>query len=300
VIKLKKELEKFGKVVENVDIRTLTTYKVGGASKYVVYPNDVDKLIDLMNYIKLNKIKFKVIGNGSNLIFSDELYDGILIKLTNFNNVKFYYNKISVGAGFSLPKLCQMAAKKSLTGLEFASGIPGTVGGAIYMNAGAYKSDMGYVVLETRVLTPDFRVITLVNKELDFHYRTSFFQKHKGYIILDALIKLKKGKRDNIEEVMEDRKKRRIESQPLEFPCAGSVFRNPENNFAGKLIEDLNLKGYEIGGAKVSEKHANFIINYNNATGQNIKDLIEYVQYKVEKKYKIKLHLEQEFVNWEK
>ena len=297
---MKTDLEEYGKVIENVEIKTLTTYKVGGIAKYVIYPYDVDRLIDLMHYLKNNNIKHKVIGNGSNLIFSDNLYDGVLIKLSNFDKVKFYYNKIDVEAGFSLPKLCQMAAKKSLTGLEFASGIPGTIGGAIYMNAGAYKSDMGYIVVDVRVLTPDYRIITLVNKELDYHYRSSFFQTHKGYIILDATIRLKKGKRELIEEVMEDRRRRRIETQPLEYPCAGSVFRNPENNFAGKLIEDLNLKGYTIGGAKISEKHANFIINYNNATGEDVKKLIELIQNKVEKKYNIKLHLEQELVNWEK
>lgn len=297
---MKTDLEEYGKVFENVEIKTLTTYKVGGIAKYVIYPYDVDRLIDLMHYLKKNNIKHKVIGNGSNLIFSDNLYDGVLIKLSNFDKVKFYYNKIDVEAGFSLPKLCQMAAKKSLTGLEFASGIPGTIGGAIYMNAGAYKSDMGYIVVDVRVLTPDYRIITLVNKELDYHYRSSFFQTHKDYIILDATIRLKKGKRELIEEVMEDRRRRRIETQPLEYPCAGSVFRNPENNFAGKLIEDLNLKGYTIGGAKISEKHANFIINYNNATGEDVKKLIELIQNKVEKKYNIKLHLEQELVNWEK
>ena len=167
------------------------------------------------------------------------------------------------------------------------------------MNAGAYKSDMGYIVQSVRVLTPDCKIITFENREMDFHYRSSFLQKHPEYICLDAVIKLKKGDKELLDEVIKERRARRIESQPLEYPSAGSVFRNPEGNFAGKLIEDLGLKGYRIGGAMVSEKHANFIINYDNATSDDIKNLIDYVHDRVMDEYNIDLKIEQEFVNWE-
>ena len=196
-------------------------------------------------------------------------------------------------------KLAQLAARKSLAGLEFASGIPGTIGGAVYMNAGAYKSDMGYIVKRVKVLTPDYRVITMTNKELDFHYRSSFFQKNKDYICLEATLGLAKGKKEELYEVNRERKKRRLESQPLEYPSAGSVFRNPEGLFAGKLIEDLGLKGLTKGGAQISTKHANFIINIGNAKAKDIKELIDFTKEAVLDRYNVELKCEQEFVNWE-
>ena len=190
-------------------------------------------------------------------------------------------------------------AKRGLTGLEFASGIPGTVGGAVFMNAGAYKSDMGYIVSSCKVLTDKLEVITLTNAELDFHYRTSFLQKHPEYICLEATIHLRKGKREAIENLIEERKSRRVASQPLEFPSCGSVFRNPPNDFAGRLIEEAGLKGKRIGGAVVSEKHANFIVNDGGATGEDIHSLILLVHDEVKKKFGVDLKIEQEFVNWE-
>ncbi len=297
-----KKIEKanIGKVERNVSISKLTTYKVGGIARGVVYPNNINDLVELIRILREEDIKFKIIGNGSNLLFSDRRYEGILIKLSEFNDIKFLgKNKIQVGAGFSLMKLSLMAAKKGLTGLEFAAGIPGTVGGAVFMNAGAYKSDMGYIVQQVDVLTPDFRIITLENKEMNFHYRSSFLQTHPGYICLQVIIKLNNGDKNAIEAVMKERRARRLESQPLEYPSAGSVFRNPEGNFAGKLIEDIGLKGKKMGGAKVSEKHANFIVNYKNASGSDVRNLIEYVHDEVKEKYNIDMKIEQEFVNWE-
>ena len=284
---------------ENVSLVKHSTYRVGGKARVICYPNCESKLIKLIQCIKDNKVKYKVIGNGSNLLFSDKLFDGIIINLKEFDKCKIVKNKMKVGAGYSLVKASIMAARHGLTGLEFAAGIPGTVGGAIYMNAGAYKSDMGYVVEKVKVLTDKLEIISLVNKEMNFHYRSSFLQKHKGYICLEALIKLSKGNRDNIEELMAERKRRRIESQPLEYPSCGSVFRNPEGDFAGRLIEEAGLKGKRIGGAMVSKKHANFIINYKNASADDIHDLILNVHDEVLKKYNIDLKIEQEFVNWE-
>ncbi len=294
------EKENLGKIEKNVLLKKYTTYHTGGKALGIIYPKNVNNLVKTINILRENNVKYKILGNGSNLLFSDDLYDGILIRLNEFDDVDFFgKNKVRVGAGFSLVKLSLMCAKKGLTGLEFASGIPGTVGGAVYMNAGAYKSDMGYIVETVKVLTSDNKIITMENKEMDFHYRSSFLQKHPGYICLEVVLRLAKGKRDAIEEVIKERRKRRIESQPLEYPSAGSVFRNPEGNFAGKLIEDLGLKGKRIGGAMVSDKHANFIINYKNATSKDIKDLIELCHDSVLKEYNIDMKCEQEFVNWE-
>ena len=288
-----------GKLDTNVLLSKYTTYKVGGKAQVLAYPKNTEKLITLLKWAKENNIPYKMLGNGSNLIFSDNDYNGILIKLTEFDDIEICDNKIKVGAGYSLMKLARVALKNSLTGLEFAAGIPGTVGGAVFMNAGAYKSDMGYIVQMINVLTPDFRIVTLENKELAFHYRTSFLKTHPDYICLEAIIKLEKGKREAIEEVMKSRLQRRRETQPLEYPSAGSVFRNPPEMFSGELIESCGLKGKKIGGAQVSEKHANFIINTGNATATDIKELIDKVKEKVEKKYNVSLITEQEFVNWE-
>ena len=264
-----------------------------------VYPKNQEKLINLLNFLKNNKIKYKVLGNGSNTLFSDNEYDGVIVKLDCFDNIKYFRNTVTAEAGVNLIKLSNQTVRKGLAGLEFATGIPGTVGGAIYMNAGAYKSDMGYITKSAKVLTPNLEVIVMTNKELNFHYRSSFLQKNKDYICLEATFELRKNDKNLLLEIVEDRKKRRIESQPLEYPSAGSVFRNPESLFAGKLIEDLGYKGYSIGGAKVSEKHANFIINYNNATSSDIKELIEFIKKEVKEKYNVELKVEQEFVNWE-
>lgn len=296
------ELEQLsvGKIEKNVPLSKYTTYRVGGEAKLIVYPKNANCLIKTIRVARAFHFPYKILGKGSNLLFSDAPYEGILIKLDEFDKLEFFGKcKIRVGAGYSLVKLSLMAAKKGLTGLEFAAGIPGTVGGAVFMNAGAYKSDMGYIVKEVTVLTPDLRIITLENKEMNFHYRTSFLQTHPNYICLEVVLKLEKGERSAIETVIKDRRKRRVESQPLEFPSAGSVFRNPEGMFAGQLIEELGLKGFQIGGAKVSEKHANFIVNYDNASSEDVKALIEYVKEKVRCEYNVELKVEQEFVNWE-
>lgn len=298
-------IEKFeradiGKVEKDVLLSKYTTYKVGGKAAAIIYPRDVNCLIKLMKMIKQDNVMFKIIGNGSNLLFSDKDFNGVIISLAEFNDVEFIgKNKIKVGAGYSLMKLSFLAAKKGLAGLEFASGIPGTVGGSVFMNAGAYKSDMGYIVQEVKVLTPDFKIITLENKEMKFHYRTSFLQKHPGYVCLEVIIRLQKGDRKAIEEVIRERRKRRMEAQPLEYPSAGSVFRNPEGGFAGKMIEDLGYKGLKKGGAMVSDKHANFIVNYNHAKSTDIKYLIDFVHDEVLKNYNVDMKVEQEFVNWE-
>ncbi len=288
------------KIDEGVSLSKFTSYRVGGKATCIAYPKDVNELVNLLKLLKSNNVKYKLLGNGSNLLFSDKDYQGVLIKLSEFNNIEFISkNKIRVGAGYSLIKLSLLTAKRGLTGLEFASGIPGSVGGAVFMNAGAYKSDMGYVVERVKVLTPNYEVINLENKEMNFHYRSSYLQKNRDYICLEVLIKLQVGKREAIEEVIRERRERRIASQPLEYPSAGSVFRNPEGNFAGKLIEDCSLKGMKCGGAMISDKHANFVVNYKDATSSDIKYLIDLAHDAVLEKYGIDMKIEQEFVNWE-
>lgn len=288
------KLKKYGKVSENVSLERYTSYHLKEKAAYFIVVEKIELLKSLLSYLKDNNIKHKIIGGGTNLIF-EGYYDGVLIYL-NFKQCKIKNTEIIVGAGYSLIALSTKVSRLGLTGMEFSSGIPGTVGGAIINNSGAYKSDMGYIVKKVKVLTPNLEIKELYNKDLDYHYRTSFFKNNPGYVVLEATISLKKGDKKEILEIISDRKKRRLESQPLEYPSAGSVFRNPKDLYAGKLIEDLGLKGYQIGGAKVSEKHANFIINVGNATGKDIVDLINYIKEKVKEKYQIDLVLEQEIV----
>ena len=289
-----------GKVEEDVLMSKHTTYRVGGKVIAMVYPKNIKCLITLLDYLRNNNILYKIVGNGSNLLFSDDDYDGVIVRLSQFDELEWISStKLRVGAGYSLMKLSLLTAKKGLTGLEFASGIPGTVGGAVFMNAGAYKSDMGYVVESVKILTPHNGIITLSNKEMDFHYRSSYLQRHRDYVCLEVVIRLVKGKREAIEEVIRDRKQRRVDTQPLEYPSAGSVFRNPEGMFAGQLIEELGLKGEKYGGAMISDKHANFVINNTkNAKASDIKYLIELAHDKVLEKYKVDMKIEQEFVNF--
>ncbi len=282
----------------NESLKLHTTYKVGGTCKYFITPKNLEELIDLIKYLRDNSIKYMVLGNGSNTIFSSKEYDGVIINLNNINDMKIDGEKIYVEAGYQLIKLSMDALNNSLSGLEFAAGIPGNIGGAIFMNAGAYKSDMSELVETVTFLDENLELKTLKNEELDFSYRKSIFQKN-NYIIISTVLKLNKGDKEEIKALMDKRKARRLESQPLEYPSAGSVFRNPsEDIFAGKLIEDLGLKGYKIGGAKISEKHANFIINDGDATGEDIKALIDLVKAKVKEKYNIDLHVEQRFINF--
>lgn len=288
------EIIKLGEVYENADLKKYTTYKVGGKADYLVLPYDIEALIKLLKYLDHNNIKHKVIGNGSNLIFLGD-YNGVLIKLDKLNNIEINDEYIKAGAGASLICLALKCSKLGLTGMEFATGIPGTVGGAVYMNAGAYNESMSDIIESVKVLDDNYNIKELTNHDLMFNYRDSLLQ-HKKYICLEVSIKLNKGDIDSILELIEKRKQKRIETQPLEYPSAGSVFRNPEGESAWKLVEGIGYKGKSIGGAKVSEKHANFIINAGNADGKDIKELIDEIKKEVKIKYNIDLKAEQEFV----
>ena len=288
-----------GTYKENVSLKTLTTYKTGGNVKLVVFPNSVESLKEILKYIKDNNIKFKVFGNGSNILASSRDYDGVIIKLNNLNALKHDGEYLEVEAGYNFALLANQISKEGYSGLEFACGIPATVGGAVYMNAGAYLSDVSNVLTKVDILDENFNVRTIENKDLDFSYRHSIFME-KNWIVLKAYFNLEKGNKEEIIKLIEDRKNRRFSSQPLDYPSAGSVFRNPEGNYAGKLIEDSNLKGYTHGGGQISDKHANFIINKNNATAEDIKYLMDLAKEKVKENYGIDLHVEQELFNWEK
>lgn len=290
------ELEKYGKVEKYPSMKKYTTYKIGGNALALVSPRNEKALLSLLQYLKMNKIMYKIIGNGSNLLFPDTDYNGVVIKLDELSELIVDGNIITVGAGYSLMRLSLKLSRSGFKGLEFASGIPGTIGGSVYMNAGAYGSDMGYITREVKVITPDLKIQTLSNKDMNFHYRTSFLKENNGYICVAATLYLEKGNPKEIMELIGDRKKRRLESQPLSYPSAGSVFRNPSSIAAWKLVEGIGYKGKKIGGALVSPIHANFIVNDGDATRKDIETLIREIREKVYEKYKIQLQVEQEFV----
>lgn len=285
-----------GDVFEDVDLSSYTTYKLKAIGKVLVVPNDIQCLKKLLDYIKKNNLKYKILGNGSNLIFINDYYDGILIKLDKFNSLEINDCLVNVGAGYNLMKLALKCSMLGLSGLEFATGIPGSVGGSVYMNAGAYNSDISGVLVSAMVLTPDLEIVKYFNSDFKFSYRTSILQGKSDFICLSAEFKLSYGNKDEIMELVNNRRLRRFSSQPLEYPSAGSVFRNPTGDYAGRLIEEIGYKGKSIGGAQVSEKHANFIINTGGATGKDICSLISDIKNAVKDRYDIDLKIEQEIV----
>lgn len=287
---------KIGEVLENVSLRNYTSYKLDTLCKIMVFPENVEGLKKLLLYLKEKKTPYKILGGGSNLIFKNSVFEGVLIQLKNLNQITITDNQVKAGAGCSLMKLALKTTSVGLGGLEFATGIPGTLGGAIFNNAGAYQSDIGYVLLEAKVLTPSLELVTMSNKQMQFHYRTSFFKEHPGYVILEGKFLLKPMKRELLQEIIEDRKARRLASQPLDMPSAGSVFRNPKEMSAWQVVEKLGYKGFTIGDAMVSEKHANFIVNRKKATGEEIVELITKIKKDALEKYNIELILEQEIV----
>lgn len=281
------------KYYKETSLKNFNTYKIDIKCKYLVFPKNREELIKLIKYLKDNNHKFIVLGNGSNIIFASDYYDGVVVKLDNFKKLSIDNDIVTVEAGYSLIKLALDVSLEGLSGLEFASGIPGSIGSSVAMNAGAYNDSLSEIVIDVEVLTPEYEIITMTNRELDFRYRHSFFKDNKDYIILSCRLKLTHKDKKEILNLISQRRIRRIESQPLNYPSAGSVFRNPEGMHAGALIEKCGLKGYSIGGAKVSCKHANFIVNYNNATGKDIVSLINKVKIEVKKKYHVDLTLEQ-------
>lgn len=280
---------------KNVSLKKYNTYKIDVSCDYLVYPKSIHELQELLKYLKDNNIHYLILGNGSNVILARPNFD-VVIKLDRINNIEIKDNIVIAGAGVSLIKLSNICMENNLNGLSFAGGIPGLLGASTAMNAGAYKEDMASIVKEVKVLTPNLEIKTMKNSELEYAYRDSFLKRNKDFICVEVTLSLEYEDKEIIKHRMLDRRDRRILSQPVNMPSAGSVFRNPEGLSAGKLIEDIGLKGYTIGGAQVSEKHANFIINTSNATYEDIISLIDYIKEKVKEKYNIDLILEQEIV----
>lgn len=280
---------------KNISLKKYNTYKIDVNCDYLVYPKSIHELQELLKYLKDNNIHYLILGNGSNVILARPNFD-VVIKLDRINNIEIKDNIVIAGAGVSLIKLSNICMENNLNGLSFAGGIPGLLGASTAMNAGAYKEDMASIVKEVKVLTPNLEIKTMKNSELEYAYRDSFLKRNKDFICVEVTLSLEYEDKEIIKHRMLDRRDRRISSQPVNMPSAGSVFRNPEGLSAGKLIEDIGLKGYTIGGAQVSEKHANFIINTSTATYEDIISLIDYIKEKVKEKYNIDLILEQEIV----
>jgi len=294
------EVSKHATIETNISLKTLTSFRVGGFADYVIYPNNEFSLVPIINCCKEENIPFVVFGNGSNILCSDEPYHGAIIKLNRtFNNFYFDNEYLTAQAGCSIITLAYKALDQDLTGLEFASGIPATIGGTVYMNAGAYKSELSEVVSAVQVLIDD-NLVWLEKEQCEFGYRQSIFQKHKDWVIVSVKLKLQKGNHEDIDKLMLARKERRMSTQPLDYPSAGSTFRNPEGSFAWKYIDEIGYRGKIIGGAQVSEKHSNFIININNAKASDIDSLTQEIKQKVKDQFGIELHMEVEKFNWNK
>ena len=296
---LEKRLEAYGDVECNAPLSKKTTFRIGGNCRYFIYPKSELGLLRILDILKEAEVEVKIFGKGSNILCSDEDYDGAIIDLDRYFTDSYFEEDgtLVAQAGCSTVLLAHEAMKNSFSGLEFASGIPGTVGGAVFMNAGAYKSDVSKILEEVYVLR-DGVITKMSTKELHFSYRHSDFQIHRDWIILGARMKLEPGDQKEIRDLMDSRRKRRMDSQPLNKPCAGSMFRNPANHQAWELIERIGFRGKRIGGAMVSEKHANFIVNEENASAKEIKALVEMIQQEVKERFDIDLITEVERFNW--
>ena len=264
--------------------------KYGGSADIFVKINDTEELKFLLNIAKERKVQVTVIGNGSNVLVKDKGIRGIVVKL-DLNKIIEDNETLEVGAGVLLSKLARVAMENELTGVEFASGIPGTFGGAIFMNAGAYGEQIGDRIIETTYINENLEIKTIKKEEQGFEYRKSIFQKNNG-IIISGKIKLEKGNKEEIKTKMEEYSKTRREKQPLNMPNAGSIFKRGEGYITAKLIDECGLKGYRIGDAEVSKLHAGFIVNKGNATAKDILELIQYIQKKVKQKFDIDIEPE--------
>lgn len=280
------------RVKKEEPMRLHTTFRVGGPADLFVSPNSVEEVCKVTALCREEGVPYYIMGNGSNLLVSDQGYRGVIIQFyKEMNDISVEGTLLRAQAGALLSAVANRALSESLTGFEFAAGIPGTLGGACVMNAGAYGGEMKDVLKAVTVLTQEGEVLTLSNEELELGYRTSVIAR-KHYIVLEAEIALSEGNKEEIQAVMDDLKERRITKQPLEYPSAGSTFKRPEGYFAGKLIQDAGLRGFQVGGAQVSEKHCGFVINKDHATAAEIAELIRQVSEKVEAQFGVKLEPE--------
>lgn len=284
------------KVLEQEPMARHTTFRIGGPADYFVELGSIEQIRAAIQVCREENLPWFVLGRGSNLLVSDKGYRGVILSIyKDFQKTEIQGETVTVQAGVLLTTLSGKVLDASLTGLEFASGIPGTIGGAVVMNAGAYGGEMKDIVRKVTVLDQDGEVRTLTCGEMQFGYRTSLAKK-KGYIVLGAELTLKQGEKEKIREEMQTLKAKRIEKQPLEFPSAGSTFKRPEGYFAGKLIMDAGLRGAAVGGAQVSEKHCGFVVNTGNATAADVRELMRQVQGKVQEQFGVHLEPEVRFL----
>lgn len=269
-----------------------TTFRVGGPADYFVTPKTIEEVKGIIALCKEEDMPYYILGNGSNLLVGDKGYRGVMIQIYKaMAGIEVNGEVIKVQAGALLSRIGSVALEAELQGFEFAAGIPGTMGGAVVMNAGAYGGEMKDVLVDATVLTPEGEVLVLKNEELELGYRTSVIAK-KNYIVLAATVKLNKGNKEAIRERMDELKVQRVTKQPLEYPSAGSTFKRPEGYFAGKLIQDAGLRGFQVGGAQVSEKHCGFVINKENATAADVVELMKQVADKVQEAFNVTLEPE--------
>ena len=291
---MSEKLEITQKIIHNEPMRNHTSFKIGGNADLFVSVVNEDELKQALNYAKLKNYPITIIGNGSNLLVSDSGIRGLVIKI-DIQHLNIEDNKndieVRVGSGNKMMAFGIQLKENGISGFEELSGIPGTIGGAVFMNAGAYGKEMKDIVISTKCMNKDCEIFELSNEEQNFEYRSSIFNQ-KEYIILETKLKLQKGNKDDIEQKMKEYLNKRKEKQPLEYPSAGSTFKRKEGIITAKLIDECGLKGYKIGGAMVSEKHAGFIVNTGDATAKDVLDLIKYVKDKVFKKYGVEIEEE--------
>ncbi|MEH7882864.1 UDP-N-acetylmuramate dehydrogenase [Bacillus sp. JJ1609] len=286
-----------GSVKENEPLANHTTMKIGGPADILIEPSSIDNLKKAIDVIKKSGVKWTVIGRGSNLLVSDKGIEGAVIKLgSGLDELKIEGNRVTAGGGMSLVNFAITISRKGLAGLEFAGGIPGSIGGAVYMNAGAHGSDVSKILEKAYVLFEDGTLEWLTNEEMKFSYRTSVLQKERPGIVVAAVFQLKEGNKEEIVAELQKNKDYRKETQPYNYPSCGSVFRNPLPNYAGNLIEKSGLKGHRIGGAQISELHGNFIINTGNAKAEDVLGLIQHVKDTVLDLHGVKMETEVEII----
>ena len=297
-----KVIEKFwnllgkDRVLVDEPMKRHTTFRIGGPADFFLLPSTVDEVRGILEICREEELPYFILGNGSNLLVSDKGYRGVIIQLyRNFSNISVEGNEICASSGALLSQIAAAARNASLTGFEFAGGIPGTLGGAVFMNAGAYGGELKDVLKEAVVMTEQGEILTLPVEKLDMGYRTSRIKK-AGYLVLEARLVLEQGDMDKIRDITKDLTEKRVSKQPLEYPSAGSTFKRPEGYFAGKLIMDAGLRGYQVGDAQVSEKHCGFVINKGNATAADVFTLIENVREKVQEQFGVTLEPEVKFL----
>lgn len=297
-----KVIEKFwnllgkDRVLVDEPMKRHTTFRIGGPADFFLLPSTVDEVRGILEICREEELPYFILGNGSNLLVSDKGYRGVIIQLyRNFSSISVEGNEICASSGALLSQIAAAARNASLTGFEFAGGIPGTLGGAVFMNAGAYGGELKDVLKEAVVMTEQGEILTLPVEKLDMGYRTSRIKK-AGYLVLEARLVLEQGDMDKIRDITKDLTEKRVSKQPLEYPSAGSTFKRPEGYFAGKLIMDAGLRGYQVGDAQVSEKHCGFVINKGNATAADVLTLIENVREKVQEQFGVTLEPEVKFL----